>query len=101
MIDQLFVLDILKNPVLLAAIIAIVRNILGYATECFNAKKLLPYSATKFLETLTLYETFFIILGGIASTPETWTAGITVAIDVLRSVKKAVELSTTAATTTK
>lgn len=85
------ILEILRqNPILLGLIFSIVRNIGGYIVECFNAKKLVPYEAMKLLETLTLYETFFIALGGIANLPATWTAIVAVAVDMLRSIKKAV-----------
>jgi hypothetical protein len=91
MFEKLLVQDILQNPVLLGLIFAIIRNIGGYAYNCFAAKKLLPYSASMLLETLTLYETFFIALSGLADLPASWAVTLTVAVDMIRSVKKAVE----------
>ena len=91
MFDDLLLLDILKNPVLLGLLFAIIRNLGGYITECFRAKKLVPYSKSSLLETMSLYETFFITLGGVASVPQNWVAVITVLVDVIRSFKKVVE----------
>jgi len=91
MFDDLLLLDILKNPILLGLIFAIIRSLGGYLTECFREKKLVSYNASKLLETLTLYETFFITLNGVASVPQTWTASIVVLVDVIRSFKKVVE----------
>ena len=86
------IIDILQqNPILLGLIIAIIRNIGGYIAECFNAKQLVRYEAMKLLETLTLYETFFITLGSIATLPSQYTTIVAVAVDMIRSVKKAVE----------
>lgn len=91
MFEKLLVQDILQNPALLGLLFAIIRNIGGYAYNCFAAKKLLPYSASMFLETLALYETFFIALGGLADLPANHYVTISVVLDVIRSVKKAVQ----------
>lgn len=90
MLDQInMILDILRqNPAILGLVIAVIRNIGGYAVECFNAKKLVQYEGMKLLETLTLYETFFITLGSIATLPIAYTAAATVAVDVIHSIKK-------------
>jgi hypothetical protein len=91
MFENLLLQDILKNPALLALFFAIMRNIGGYVYNCFTAKKLVPYSATMLLETLALYETFFIAFGSLTSLPAESYVVITVIVDVVRSLKKAIE----------
>jgi len=91
--EELFVLDFLKNPALLALFFVIIRNIGGYLTASFKAKKLIPYDGMQFLETLTLYETFFIGLSQIPTMPIHWTATLTVLVDVIRSFKEALKLT--------
>jgi len=93
LVEELFVLDFLKNPALLALLFVIIRNIGGYLTACFKAKELIPYESMQFLETLTLYETFFIGLSQVPSMPLHWTATLTVLVDVLRSFKEAIKLT--------
>jgi hypothetical protein len=97
MLDQInSVLDILRqNPILLGFIIGILRNIIGYTVECFNAKKIVKYEGMKLLETLALYEGFFIALGSVANLPATWTTIAALAVDMIRSVKKAIATPTT------
>jgi len=92
MFENVFLLDFLKNPILLALLFAVVRNIGGYLTAIFKEKKPLKYEPAKFLETLTLYETFFVALMGLTSLPVEYVAGIVVLVDVLRSVKEASKL---------
>jgi hypothetical protein len=96
MFDNLFLANILSNPLLFGLLVSIVRNIGGYFTECFRAHRLLPYSGSKLLETLTLYETFFVTLGGMAGLPSSYVVPITAALDVLRSFRKVVEDQTSA-----
>jgi hypothetical protein len=90
MFENLLLVDILKNPLILGAIFAIVRNIGGYATACWTAKKLLPYSGYQLLETFSLFETFFVLLMGVASLPSESAATIAVIVDILRSLKKTI-----------
>jgi len=89
MFDSLVLLDIVKNPAILAIIFAIIRNIGGYIYNCFEAKKLLPYSIADFLVTLGICETFFILLGGVASLDTNSVAVVTVIVDVIRSFRQA------------
>lgn len=89
MINNLLLLDFLKNPALLAVLFAIVRNLGGYIYNCFEAKKVLPYSASDFLVTLGIWETFFILLGGLASMDTNSMATLTVIVDVMRSFRQA------------
>lgn len=90
--EDLLLFDFLKNPALLALLFVIIRNIGGYLTACFKAKKLVAYEPSQLGETLTLYETFFIGLSQIPNMPITWIAGLTVLVDILRSFKEAVKL---------
>lgn len=85
------ILDIVKNPIMLALIFAIIRNIGGYIVACFEAKKLLPYENAKFLKTLTLYEVFLVSLIGVASLPQQWAVTLTVIVDIIYSLKTAIE----------
>jgi len=90
--EELLLLDFMKNPALLALLFVIIRNVGGYITACFTAKKVLPYEWTQLGQTLTLYETFFIGLSQIPSMPIAWTAMIAVFVDIFRSFKEAIKL---------
>jgi hypothetical protein len=81
----------LENPILIGFIFAIIRNIGGYVVECFQAKKLLPYSGQAALKTLTLYETFFIALNGAVGVDMEITAISALAVDIIHSIKAAIE----------
>ena len=81
------------NPLLLGLLIGVVRNIGGYASACIQAGKLVAYEKKKLLETLVLYETFFIAFLAVGNLPEIWAIGIAVALDGLRSLKKTIEES--------
>ncbi len=90
MIDNLLLLDVLKNPAILAAILAIIRNIGGYIYNCLEAKHVLPYSASDLLVTLGVWETFFITLNGVASLPVEYTTAITALIEAIRNFRNAI-----------
>lgn len=77
---------LVTQPQLLAAILAIIYNIAGYVQSSLQAKKLESYQVTKFAETLVLFEALFTILQTVAGVPATWTAVITVAVAVIRSL---------------
>jgi hypothetical protein len=81
---------VLANPVVLAAILAVLRNFAGYAYNCFEAKKILPYSASQFLVTLGLWEMLFIGLSGVGNLDTTITAAIAFGLDFIRGLKTAI-----------
>ena len=85
------IVEILKNPVILAALIAVIRNVGGYIYNCFEAKKVLTYNASDFLVTLGIWETFFVALNAVGGLPTTWTLALTTIVDVVRSLKAAIE----------
>jgi len=93
MYEELLVLDILKNPALLAAFIAVVRDLGGYIYTCLEAYKnktgIPKFSFTQLAVTMGVYETFFIALSAVPSMPTAWIATITVAVDVVRSFRTA------------
>lgn len=82
-----------NNPMLLGIIFAIARNIGGYLYNCAEARKFLPYSGVKMLETIALWESLLLILTG-AGVPTKWSVVITLGLDFLRSVRKAVSNGT-------
>ena len=90
MFESLFNMALLTNPAFIAALFAIIRNLGGYAYNCFEAKKILPYSGSQFLVTLGLWETIFIVLAGGANLDVGTTAVITIVLDFLRSLKTAI-----------
>ena len=81
---------ILANPIVLAAIIAVLRNLGGYAYNCFEAKKILPYSASQFLVTLGLWETVFVSAMGVASIDTQTTTLLGFFVDIVRGLKTAI-----------
>jgi hypothetical protein len=89
--DNPLIQEIAQNPILFALLISIARNIGGWITTCFKQRKLVPWDKVQFLETLSLYETFFITLGGLANLPNSWTVPLTVIVDALRSLKAGIE----------
>jgi hypothetical protein len=98
-IDWTSVASILENPIILAALLAIIRNLGGYAYNCFEAKALLPYSASQFLVTLGLWETLFVALDGVVGLSATSTAIVTFALDFIRGLKTAITNAVNALTT--
>jgi hypothetical protein len=96
LIDFSSIQAILANPIVLAAIFAVLRNLGGYIYNCFEAKKILPYSASQFLVTLGLWETLFIGLAGVANLDITTTAAITFGLDFIRGLKTAITDATKA-----
>jgi len=93
--ENILLLDVLKNPVLLAALIALIRNVGGYVTSMLGVKKYVPWEPVKFGETLALYETFFVALSAVPSLPVEWIAIVAISVDVVRSFKKAIALGLT------
>jgi len=82
--------ELAQNPVLFAAIISIVRNILGYFTASTAARKFVNYEPAQLLETLLLWETLLIILIGFANLPASYAVGIGLILDFVRSFRKAI-----------
>jgi hypothetical protein len=93
MYDTIFLIDILKNPVLLAALIALIRNMGGYIYNSTEAKKLLPYQPSQLITTLGIYETVFLSLSAVPSIPVEWMPIVAVVVDIVRSFRKAIELA--------
>jgi hypothetical protein len=91
--------QILQNPIVLGALIGLIRNIGGYIYNCFEAKKLLQYNGMQLLETLALWETFFLALSGVAGLPTSTTVTLTTIIDIIRTVRKAITSNQTTKTT--
>lgn len=83
---------LVAQPQLLAAILAIVYDIAGYFINSLQAKKLESFQVTKLAETLVLFEALFTILQSVAGVPATWTAIITIAVAVIRSLTAQLKL---------
>ncbi len=91
------ILDILlNNPLLLAAILAVIWNIGGYVAQLLKIKKLEPYEVTKLAETLVLFEAVFLIMSTLVGIPITWTAIAAIAVMTIRSLKSAIDKNTAA-----
>lgn len=91
------ILDILSNnPLLLAAILAVIWNIGGYVAQLLKIKKLEPYEVTKLAETLVLFEAVFLIMSTLVGIPITWTAIAAIAVMTIRSLKSAIDKNTAA-----
>jgi hypothetical protein len=90
MFENLINSAILENPLFIAAVLALVRNLGGYAYNCFEAHKLLPYSASQLLVTLGLWETVFVILSGATDLGTSTTAVIAIVLDFMRGLKTAI-----------
>jgi len=84
------------NPQVLAAILAIVYNIGGYASQLLKIKQLEKYEVTKLAETLVMFETLFLVLSTIGGLPIKYTAVLVIAVAVVRSVKSALDNNTAA-----
>lgn len=81
------ILDILlNNPLLIAAVLAVVWNIAGYIAQMLKIKKLEPYEVTKLAETLVLFESVFVIMSTIAGIPVTWTTIAAIAVVILQNI---------------
>ncbi|MGA3192669.1 MAG: hypothetical protein ABSD73_09195 [Candidatus Bathyarchaeia archaeon] len=100
MFENLLNSPILQNPIFVAAILAVIRNLGGYIYNCFEAKKILPYSGSQFLVTFGLWETVFVILAGGANLNSETTAVIAIALDWIRGLKTAISSTNTSTTTT-
>lgn len=98
LIDFSTVQAILANPMVLAAILAVIRNIGGYIYNCLEAKQLLPYSASQFLVTLALWETLFVGLQGVGNLPPEIVTAIAFGLDFIRGLKTAISNATAAVT---
>jgi len=91
------ILDILlNNPLLLAAILAVIWNIGGYIAQLLKIKKLEPYEVTKLAETLVLFEAVFLILSTVAGIPTKYVAVAAIAVVAIRSLKSALDNNTAA-----
>lgn len=90
MFENLLNTAILQNPIFIAAVLAIARNLGGYVYNCIEAKKILPYSASQLLVTLGLWETVFITLQGGANVNSDTTAIIAIVLDWIRGLKTAI-----------
>ena len=89
MFENLLSISLLENPILLALILAIVRNIGGFIeAKLKNTSE--KYDPNKLGATIATYETFFIGLSQLPNMPMFATGIITVAVDALRSLKVAV-----------
>ena len=86
-------LDLLKNPALLAALIALLRTLGGYIYTMIEAKKFLPFDLVQLGANLGVYETFFVTLSAVPTMPMEWIASIAVLVDVVRSFRKAITIS--------
>lgn len=84
-----FVILILQNPLALGAIIAFIWNIGGYISASARAKKLEAYDKNKLIETLALFETVMLITQGVAGLPTSWATTISIIVNVVVSLKKA------------
>ena len=84
---ELLMQALIENPVLLGALLAIIRNVGGYITHLASTKKLEPWEPLKFVETLLLYETFINLLLLVPGMPTTWATALTVLIDQIRALK--------------
>ena len=91
------ILEILSaNPLVLAAILAIVYNIGGYVAQLLKIKQLEKYEVAKLAETLVLFETLFLVLSTIGGLSVKWTTILVVAVAVIRSLKSALDKNTVA-----
>jgi hypothetical protein len=78
---------IVNNPALFAAVIALIRNLGGYIVKLLHIRGFEKWDKMQALETLALYETFFLALQGIAGIPGQYTAIIVVILDAIRNLK--------------
>jgi len=89
------ILDVLlNNPLLLAAILAVIWNIGGYVAQLLKIKKLEPYEVTKLAETLVLFEAIFLIMSTVAGISVMWTTVAAIAVVTVRSLKSALDKNT-------
>ena len=87
------IIDVFRNnPVLLGLLFGIIRNLGGYLYNGFKTGQW-TYQKEQLFATLTLYETFFIGLQGIAGLSSSATVALTVAVDIVKSLKNAMEKS--------
>ncbi len=94
MFENLLNAEILTNPILLALLIAIIRNIGGYLEAVLSAKGKgisEKYDLTKLGSTVATYETVFIALSQVPSLPTWLIAVLAVAVDISRSVKNVIK----------
>ena len=85
---------LLNNPLLLAAILAVIWNIGGYVAQLLKIKKLEPYEVTKLAETLVLFEAIFLIMSTVAGISVMWTTVAAIAVVTVRSLKSALDKNT-------
>ena len=92
MYENVLLLDLLKNPVLIAALIALVRTTGGYVYTMIEAKKFMHFDLVQLGANLGVYETVFLTLGVVPSMPTEWVATLAIVVDVVRSFRKAVTM---------
>lgn len=92
---------LLQNPLFIAAVLAIIRNVGGYIYNSIEAKKVLPYDKAAFFVTLGLWETIFIIVMGSGTLDAQTTIVITIVLDWIRGLKTAISDAVTAVRETK
>ena len=88
------------NPLIIAAILAIIYNLGGYIAQILKVKQLEKYEVAKLGETLVLFETLFLVLSTVGGLPVKYTAIIVIAVAVVRSLKSALDKNTVAINTT-
>ena len=98
MYENVLLLDLLKNPVLIAALIALVRTTGGYVYTMIEAKKFMHFDLVQLGANLGVYETVFLTLSAVPSMPTEWIATLAVVVDVVRSFRKAVTMPIPAST---
>ena len=91
------ILEVLAtNPMVLAAILAVIYNIGGYVAQLLKVKQIEKYEVAKLGETLVIFETLFVVLSTVGGLPVKYTAVIVIAVAVVRSLKSALDKYTKA-----
>jgi len=91
--ENVLLLDILKNPVLIAGLIALIRTTGGYIYTMIEAKKFMHFDLVQLGANLGVYETVFITLSAVPTMPTEWMATLAIVVDVVRSFRKAITMS--------
>jgi len=85
------IVEISQNPMFFAAVIAVLYNLGMYIAAMAHSRALEKWDVVKFVETLTVFETLFVVLMGMAEVPAKYVAIIGVAVNMIRSLKSAIE----------
>lgn len=91
--------ELASNPIVLALIIAVIRNLSGYIAEKLRTSTE-KYDSKKLLETLAIYEGIIIAMSAVPGMPAYLAVVIAVAVDLVRGIKKAIEEANAARTQT-